>query len=589
MSSPVSWQVTDPSNLGGSQSEEFGGGDSRYGIFQPGVKAVYPSAKKNVQCRFLPARDLSLSVNDAAFATSFVPYRDRAGGRIDEDTKSPAFTSWYTMIVEYTMIGNSRTSFLSPVTLQRLGVQNADVRDPLNIIRKYAKDNARWAHLLESKLGQGKQSTDLIPKMKFSALTNVLAFDDRNGQPEVALMKLSGTALKDMKSKLTAPRPAAQPPISDDEWANMFMLGDITSPLYGLMAVIQPTTLGTISTSAPHFSQSPFMLQGHRQYAIDPNTPFGQDVLTRRYNFFSDKVLKVLPFQELVEWVVADGAIPYDLIQEALGNVCALPPRPNNAPSAISQPGAAPSGGFAPSPTGGFGSSTPTMPAPGGFTPGAFTPPAGGGMWAGGAAFSPPPAAAQPTAPVIPPAPPVTPPPPPPPPAPVIPPAPPVTPPPPPPPTEPKFWVSNNGGVMSLTKSGVLDLLKQGWNGPVMAENQAGGWKTAADFGISIPTPVANVGTQQLVTQASQATVPTVPQFQQGPTVQPTVPTVPQFQQGPATPPTSTAVPTAGNPSKLSADKQARLDGYIAAISGGQTLAPDQLADYALLVRESQS
>ena len=585
MSTPVSWAVTNQSGLGGSQSEEFGGGDSRYGIFQQGVKAVYASAKKNVRCRFLPARDLSLSVNDAAFAGSVVPYRDRASGRIDEDTKSPAFTAWYTMIVEYTMIGNSRTSFLSPITLQRLGVQNADVRDPLNIIRKYAKDNVRWASLLEAKLGQGKTASELLPKLKFSALTNTLAFDDRNGQPDVALMKLSFTAFKNFKEKLTAPRPAAQPALSNDEWAQMFMLGDVTHPLYGLLAIMQQTTVGTIQTCTPHFSQSPYALQGHQQYPIDPNTPFGKDVLEKRYNFFSDKVLKVLPFQDLVEWVVGDGAIPYELVQEALGNICAIPPRPANAPSAISQPGASPTGGFAPAPggfappTGGF-----AQPAQNGFTApplpamsaaaGGFAPPSD--FAAPPMSFAPPPSSygtqpveATPAQTMWTP----------PPPAPVTPPPPPapVTPPPPPVVVEPKFWVSNNGGVTGLTKSGVLDLMKQGWNGPVMAENQVGGWKTAADFGLSI---------QAAPTPPPAPTAPVAP-------TPPPPPAAPSFQQGfpaqgPATPPASTAVPAAGNASKLTPEKQARLDSYIAAISSGQTLQPDQLADYANMVRESQ-
>lgn len=571
MSTPVSWAVTDQSGLGGSQSEEFGGGDSRYGIFQQGVKAVYASAKKNVRCRFLPARDLSLSVNDAAFAGSVVPYRDRASGRIDEDTKSPAFTAWYTMIVEYTMIGNSRTSFLSPITLQRLGVQNADVRDPLNIIRKYAKDNVRWAHLLEAKIGQGKTASELLPKLKFSALTNTLAFDERNGQPDVALMKLSFTAFKNFKEKLTAPRPAAQPALSSDEWAQMFMLGDVTNPMYGLLAMMQQTTVGTIQTCTPHFSQSPYALQGHQGYPIDPNTPFGKDVLEKRYNFFSDKVLKVLPFQDLVEWLVGDGAIPYELVQEALGNICAIPPRPANAPSAISQPGAAPSGGFAPAP-GGF-----APPATSGFIapPLPAAPATGGGFAAPPSNYgTPPPAAAPAQTMWAPPAAPVAPPPPP---APVTPPPPPAPVTPPPVVAEPKFWVSNNGSVSGLMKTGVLDLMKQGWNGPVMAENQVGGWKTAADFGLSIQTVPPPSPAPAAPTAPTPPPLPAAPSFQQG------------FpQQGPATPPTSTAVPTVGNASKLTPEKQARLDSYIAAISSGQTLQPDQLADYANMVRESQ-
>ena len=130
---------------------------------------------------------------------------------------------------------------------------------------------------------------------------------------------------------------------------------------------------------------------------------------------------------------------------------------------------------------------------------------------------------------------------------------------------------------MGLTKSGVLDLMKQGWNGPVMAENQVGGWKTAADFGIVIQVAQPPPPVPTTPAAPTPPPLPATPSFQQGFT-----------QQGPATPPTSTAVPTTGNASKLTPEKQARLDSYIAAISSGQTLQPDQLADYANMVRESQ-
>ena len=579
MSTPVSWSVNNSQDLGGSQSEEFVGGDSRYGIYMPGVKAVYPSAKKIIRCRVLPARDLSLSVNDAAFAESFIQYRDSGSPRIDEDTKSPAFTSWYTMIVEYTMIGNLKTSVLSPITLQRLGVQGADVRDPYNIVRKYAKDNARWAHLLEQKLGVGKNSTDILPKLKFSGLMNVLAFDPQTNAPDNALMKLSLTALKDLKGKLTAPRPAAQQPVTNDEWANMFMLGDITSPLYGLMATVQSTQLGTISTAAMHFSQSAFLLQGHQSFAIDPNSPFGKSVLAGRYNFFSDKVLKILPFQDLVELMVADGSIPYDLIQEALCNVCAVPARPANAPSAVSSPGASP-GGFAPPPQA-FVPPPVAAPAQQAFNP--PTPQQQAQAWAPPAvqqvsgqaspvvsattlaqATNPP--ASQPAA--------------------WTPPPPPVqqtawVPPPPPAPVAPvvKYYVVENGQTVSTNQDGINRLFVTAPTTSAIREGETT-WKTVSDFASKV-TPAVTPP----YTPPPPAYVAPQPQVQQAPVQPPTQ----GFAAGPATPPVSTAVPGVPNTNKLSPEQQTKLESLIATISSGQTLAPEQLAEYASLIRTANS
>ncbi len=569
MSTPVSWSVNNSQDLGGSQSEEFVGGDSRYGIYMPGVKAVYPSAKKIIRCRVLPARDLSLSVNDAAFAESFIPYRDSASPRIDEDTKSPAFTSWYTMIVEYTMIGNLKTSVLSPITLQRLGVQGADVRDPYNIVRKYAKDNARWAHLLEQKLGVGKNSTDILPKLKFSGIMNVLAFDPQTNQPDNALMKLSFTSLKDLKGKLTAPRPAAQQPVTNDEWSNMFMLGDITSPLYGLMGTVQSTQLGTISTAAMHFSQSAFLLQGHQTYPIDPNTPFGKAALAGRYNFFSDKVLKILPFQDLVELMVADGSIPYDLIQEALCNVCAVPARPANAPtvSVTASPQA-----FTPPPVASPAQQAFNPPTPPQST--SWAPPAvqqASGL-ASPVSNTQTPASVTAGAPAVwtPPPPPVQAP---------------VWTPPPPPVVAPavKYYVVENGQTVSTNQDGINRLFVTAPTTSAIREGETT-WKTVSDFASKVQVAP--------VQQAPAYVPPHAPPVQQAPAYVPPVQAPAQtqgFPVGPATPPVSTAVPGVPNTNKLTPEQQQKLDSLINLISGGQTLAPEQLAEYASLIRVANS
>lgn len=603
---------------GGSRSEDFED-SSRGGIFQQGVKALYPKQSKVLRVRVLPAFDRSLSVNDLAFPTSVVPYRD-VGIPQDSETKSEGFTSWYLVVQEYTMIGNSKFSFLSPVTLANLGVQG-DVRDPMQLMRRFAKDNPKWKHLIDVKLGYGKQTVDLLPKLKSSAVMNVLSFDERSGAPsEVNVTKISWTALSELKKTLTAPRPAGQNPIGPTDWDNRYMVGDITSPQFGLLGTIESMAVGPISANCFRFSNHPQILQGHMQFPIDVNTPFGKDVLSKRYDLFSDKTLKAISFQDIVSWIVQDGSVPYELVQESLGGFCNVPAAPNRP--TVSYPSQPPAQqGW----TGGQPAATqswaPAAPAPAqSWTPAAPVAPAPTQSWAPAApatpqswtpaapVVAPQPQAWTPQAPVMPPQPQAWTPAVPAPaatedvpytfaaPAPVAPPMLPPTLPPvlstPPPAPEPKFWYVNNNTPTLGTKTEVVSYAKAGYSGPVMAENQQGGWKTLADFGLvdpAAPTPGQSWTPAAPVAPVYQAPAPTVTANQNPAPMQPPAPAhqapVAQPNAGIAAPVTPALAPAQ---SALNPEEQAKLNQYIAAVAAGQLPSPEQLKEYgALMVRFS--
>jgi hypothetical protein len=572
---------------GGSRSEEFDS-SSRGGIFQQGVKAHYPSTKKVTRLRVLPAFDRSLSINDAAFPYSYIPYRDR-GIEQDRDTKSPGFTSWYLVVREYTMVGNSKFSFLSPQTLADLGAGagGIDVRDPMQIIRRYAKDNLRWKSVHEAKIGTGKQTSDVLPPSKSTAVVNVVLFDERTQQPtEVAVTKLSWTALGDLKDKLSSPRPAGQNAIDGSEWGNEFMMGDITAPLTGLVATMQAGSVGTVTTSVLNFSSEKHRLVGIGQYPIDPNTPIGREILSKRYDLFSDKTLKAITPQEIVDWVVGDGLIPYELIQEALGSQFNIPPAPARA--TVSSPTPPAIGGFS-SPqafsqpaVGGFSSPQAfTQAAPNGFAPptqsNLFAPIGQGFATAnqpGVQSFGAPVTSALPAMnpglaalpqrtaeedvpynfPTV------------------------------------KFWVSTAQGVVSKTKAELTTMVtSEGFTGAVMSEDQTSGWKKAADFGIVKPAPVAPPAPPAA---PSAPPAPPAPPAAPLPPAAPTVPTLgqttavagvaPVQQMTTAQSPASPTAQTAG--SALTPEEQAKLQQYIAAVAAGTMLPATSLKEYGELM-----
>jgi hypothetical protein len=613
----VSFQAT--RFAGGSQSEEFDS-SNRGGIFQKEVKAAYPSCKKTIRARVLPAFDRTLSVNDAAFPYSFVPYRDN-GIPQDTDTKSPGFTSWYVVVNEYVMIGNSKFSFLSPVTLANFGVAG-DVRDPMQMLRRFAKDNPRWKPIMDAKLGVGKQAVDVLPKLKSSAVMNLLVFDENTRQPvDVFASKISWTSLQDLKAKLTAPRPAGQNPIDGSEWGNAFMLGDITNPLTGLLATIEGTLLGTIQTPALRFSNAPYTLQGHFQMPIDPNTQFGREVLSKRYDIFSDKTLKAISAQEIVEWVVQDASIPYELVQEALGTQFSLPPAPGRSavfagagvaqqpPTQATTPNPTVGGWGAPPPAqtpaaggwgspqpaqtpaaGGWGSPAPAQPQASGW--GASTPtqswgsPSPAVLAAAGAVMQQP--ASMPVSSAVSALPPM------------------ATPAPkdedvpynfP----QPKFWVAEGTNVTLKTKAELTALVMQGFSGGVMAENQAGGWQNAAAFGIVKPAPVAPPPAPMAPPPPPVAPVapppPPAPQAAFPPSIGPSTatsaaaPALPTTTaQSPASPiaqvsPTGLATPPPAPAAPgMTQDEQTKLNQYMTAAMAGQTLSPEALAEYGQLM-----
>ena len=516
---------------GGSFNEERVFGDPRFGCYQPGVKHLFTKVGKSFRVRILPARDLTYSAKDSAFPTSFVPYRDTASGKLDGHTKTPAFTGWYQMVSDYVMIGRSKISLLSPTTLSHFGVAGFSARDPLQMIVQFTKDHPRWGHLTKMKVGIAQNTHDFLPRAKSSAILNVLPFDQAGQPGSVSLLKLSYTSLEKLKAELSKPRAAVDRPVSSSGWADTYQFGDVTDPMTGLIGTVQDIPAGPVgTTSGILFSTHPTLLQGQQAYPIDPATPTGQKILSERY-VFDSTTLKVLDPQSLVEWLVEDGFIDYELVQEALGSAFTIPPRPANN-SVVSSPGGQPG--------------LPAGAAPGlpslGALPATLPPPP-----AAPAAATPPPLPATPPAP--PPLPPVTP---------AAPPPVPVTPPPPP---ERTFWVSVSGAAPVLhVESAVLRLVASGAALQVCTSDNSSGWKTPAELGLVKLPPAAAP-----VVVAATAVLPATP-----------------AAAVPIPTPTPTTAASDGN--ALTDAEQQEMVVLTNSISSGVPPTPDQIARYMALV-----
>ena len=298
---------------GGSKSDNNVEASSQLlGLFQRGVDFTYPKEDRELKGRILPARNADLQPEDKAWLGSVAPYRDITSGDLDPDTSSPAFTAWYTNVQAYRFFGKTQESFLSPATLRDLmgaGASIEDTADPIEDCGRFAKrsGNAGWEQLIIKPNTRNGQA--VIPWAKKQTVFNMY-LPDKKGIWRVTAVITSRQALLDLKTQLAWPTPRSLEPV-DPQWEN-YLFGDITNPVNGLAVRLKKKQLGQISCNAFVISDEEFGLRGVERKPVKD-----AKILEARYDLQSNATLKIFTYQELVNFLVEDGAIPHQLIVEA--------------------------------------------------------------------------------------------------------------------------------------------------------------------------------------------------------------------------------------------------------------------------------
>lgn len=374
-----------PRLQGGSESESVG--DYTRGMSSmthDGVEIFFAKKDKHMQVRLLPARDNSLSPADAAYPTSVVPYRRDDGQGVDAETQTELFTAWFVMVRGYRFFGNSGSDFLSPLTMARIpGIDPMKAADPINDVRQLAYNSPDPSiKALTDKGSGGDKYSSLIPLSSVYVLFNALVNDGEKWHPESEIYAATSAAFEDLKEALAVRRHDGCANIPLDPVWGKYMLGDVTSLTHGAIANISKRQVGTVSPWCFDYTTNKQAATGYISHPMDPADAATQAILTSRKDLMdTEKVLKFLSYQEIVELIVADGKIPYNLIAEACGGRCNMPPAPKQN-TAVSSPGADPSGAPASTPPGAAPSAPPESAPPGGQSAG---PPAGGAMPPGAA------------------------------------------------------------------------------------------------------------------------------------------------------------------------------------------------------------
>jgi len=295
------------------------------GYYKPGVYGGTPTQKKIYSGRILPAFDYNLSQADSEFPNSWMPYRN--ADNIDTETNQPVLSAFFAVVAAYSWFGNKQVSFLSPSTLRftQSISKGPELIDPVQDLRNFAKKHEDPAiRALIERPENKKDAKIIIPYAQRRYVFNFYgtAGVDRNFRNY--LVDVSQKAFEDLAAKLSEWRPAHEQTI-DSNWPN-YLYGDITDPNTGVLvettaipATPQPFN-GFVFTTGSHKS-----LKGIRQYPVPPEAMAG------RYQLYGDNsAFKIMSVQDIVEFLVEDGAIPYHLIQEVCSNYAHVPPRPGN-------------------------------------------------------------------------------------------------------------------------------------------------------------------------------------------------------------------------------------------------------------------
>lgn len=301
-------------------------GGSNYwgGYFKQGIYGATPSQKKSFYGRILPMFDyFNLSPVDMDFPMSWAPYRDK--NKINQETGQPSLNSFFGIAYTYSWFGNKSVSFVSPSSRRFTeGVSRGhDCIDPVIDIRNYAKkhEDSKVRALTEREENK-KDAKVILPYPSLRYFFNFYGSSSADRTMRNYVIDVSKKAFEDLATKLGEWRPAHEQ-IIDPNWEN-YLFGDITDPQTGL--AVETTS---IPSNPQPFNGFVLASGSHKSLKNVRSVPVPKDCLPNRAQFFGpNNCFKLMSAQEIVDFLVEDGSIPYFLIQEVCSNYANVPPQP---------------------------------------------------------------------------------------------------------------------------------------------------------------------------------------------------------------------------------------------------------------------
>jgi hypothetical protein len=304
------------------------GGSSYWGgYFKNGIYGGTPSKNKSFSGRILPMFDyMGTSRADPDFPKSWAPYRDK--GNINQETGQPDLVAFFGVGLCYSWFGNKQVSFLSPHTYKYTHghEKRNEMTDPLSDIHRYAKkhEDPKIRALTEREENK-KDAKVILPYPQLRYFFNFYGTSGVDRTPKNYVIDFSSKGFNDLCGKLGEWRPNHER-VVDQDWPD-YLFGDITNPDTGILI----DTVALPSSPQP-FNGIIFTAGSHKSSKGVQVKPVPDEALIKRIHFYGDDMgFKIKSAQEIVDFLVEDGSVPYFLIEEVCSNYANVPPEPSRA------------------------------------------------------------------------------------------------------------------------------------------------------------------------------------------------------------------------------------------------------------------
>ncbi len=289
------------------------------------IKDLYPSVmhanSTNFSCVILPAFDYSLNPADPAFKESYVPYKDKS--KWDAKNSKYGFTPWFNSFLAYRYYGKGMSTFMSP----KSGGYPDPIVDLCDYVQSAAKmgDNT-YKYLMTRHAPKSGEFTALLNPSPVHILniwgsnTNVRSKDQ---EVKNRILLLNSVAFDHLTKLLHTAGMTDDP---DPNWPN-FSYGDPTDPNRAIVCTpmaYSTTMSGSNSTvSCQVLNLGEVVPQGNGVHLSVRRMQITPAMLRGRYNLCDlVNVLHVPTYDEIVELLVDEGLVPYDLIEKVCSDKC---------------------------------------------------------------------------------------------------------------------------------------------------------------------------------------------------------------------------------------------------------------------------
>jgi hypothetical protein len=314
--------------MGGSAADQASRSGKKIGLFHKGIDVLFPSSKKFIEGRILPSRDHTMNKADGDYLKSWIPYRDAALG-VDSKTNQPVFTGFYNFLKMFTFFGNNGEHIVSPVSLRSFAMADgatispeewacpiSDIHNGIKADIQQGRLSEEYEYLIKRPEGKPGPGTPRW-KVPYPSTKGILNFwgHDGDGKYKSSILVVTQTAIENLQKILNAYQRAGVEPI-DPDWPN-YLYGDITNPDNGLMVSVVMKTTDT-GNKFSGFQLSPNgddSLDGLQKRQVPAN------VMESRHDLGSSDTIKILSYQELVDFLVMDRDIPVDIIKKYCGHM----------------------------------------------------------------------------------------------------------------------------------------------------------------------------------------------------------------------------------------------------------------------------